>query len=398
MNELAPPRVFLHDGNFTRLGQLTTATQIQRGYKHLTPQQVNTASVQIAINDPLLPDLVRNDGLGRVLVIESDGYPVPWVGVVGEPDGDVGAGVMQIPAKGWGRILNDRRFGAGDGFTGTPGSVFAAMIDRLNAINPMGLSVGTVSDPGGPYSVSLSEVSGLQGLNKLAQETGAEWWLNIEQAGDSGIEITANFGPDRGENHLGDTTLVDPSDTCEVTNYKFNPNGSAYASTITGGQASVTQDYESRSRTTAVLTTAPSGLQEYGRGVPSHTLKLAEEQTGFRERHGLVFFPSGSGNTPATRSHILQVVESVRGEGTITQAAVAALERTPFAVRRARISCYWDGPGSWDNLLVGNVVRLESDTAFGTGFRGPISIVGVQPVEQVGLCDLTVWIGIGEED
>lgn len=393
MNELTVPRVFLHRGDFVRLGRLRTATSVNRSYAHATPQQLNETTVFIALTDSLMGEVLNRDRLGRLLVIESDAYPIPWVGIITDAEGNEDTGEMQIQASGWGLILRQRLFGAIDGFTGTPGNVFLALLDRLNAINTTGLVAGAVSDPGTPYELDLREADGFGALVELADQTGQEWWLDVEQADASGVALTLNYGF-RGENLVdGGRTLHDLRN-CEVPLWGVNTQQGAFATTITGGQAALTQSYGARNRATAV-TSAGSGILDANRAAPAHQ-PVTVQPGDLRLRHGVVFFPEATGGSPPSQRHELRIAEHLRGLGAIAAAAEAALVRRSHAARRAMVSCGWDGPGSWDDLRPGNVLQMVSSRAFG-GFEGPVSIVGVQPMEEGGWCDVNIWIS-EEED
>ena len=398
MTDIAPARAFLHSGDFTRVGQFANATRINRGYKHLTQQQVNTATVTISAADPLVPALRPTAlALGLVLVIDSSSYPVPWVGMVTRVSFLHESEQVRIRAVGWGGVLQNRAFDPTDNFDGTPGSVFSAMLQRINQLNPTGLSLGNVTDPAGAYEIDLPNARAFQGFNTLARDTGQEWSIEVAQANESGITLLMNFEQDRGEDQRGFADdLVSPGN-CAVTESDIDTQNLLAAVSITGGQTSVTQAFRDRTRTTVVRKVADSGLRGFGSDASGHTLQTIDA-TGLRARHGVVFFPQGGGGaSPLTSHHKLRVVESLRGQGGITAAAIAALERHPFAALSARITVFWDpnAPLSqWNHLQVGNLVRLQSNKAFGQSGAYSLSIVGVQPFEEGGFLDLVVWVGV----
>ncbi len=125
------PRVYLHDGNFRRLGQLVSAANVTRGCFHCVPQPFDTALFSVSIDDPLLDAIPCDDPFGRTVVIESSAYPHPWVGKVTGVVGDEIGGTVALTARGWEAILGERYLHASHVFDGGAGACFREIIGAL---------------------------------------------------------------------------------------------------------------------------------------------------------------------------------------------------------------------------------------------------------------------------
>jgi len=378
-------QVHAFDGLFRWLGSFSTAARINRSYKHTEPQRANTADVQVALDDPLLRELLHDDDGGYVIGIFSEAYPVPWVGILVDIDANLETEVVTLRAVGWTAVLAARFFGATDSFSGPPASVFQAMLDRLNQINPVGLTTGIVAAENLSYEIQVADKSAASAFTEFASQTGNEWWIDIPEASESGITLTLNLGRSRGQDRSGSTVLY-PGGGASLTGWRRNERARLYTATITGGQSALTQAYASRTRAVAAT------RQKSSRATASTSVDI-QELGGLRERHGYLFYPETGGRSPVTRRESLRVFEGLRGVGAVTQAAAAALAARGVGGRAVRVQVDWRGAGGWDSLQVGDVVRLTDPDAFGDGIDAPFAIQAAQPFEAGGFLDLVGLIG-----
>lgn len=384
------PRVTLYDGNLNVIGQLATVFGVNRAYRHTVPQSVDVARIDVSRDDVLLDQLLRiDDALGRVVVIESNAYPLPWVGILESLEGDEDSGALRCVARGFEAILAQRYLSPDTTVTGNAGSIFTRLIGAANAINPTGIGIGSVDESGSALTgVQFPDSSPFDALNALAEQTGREWWLSHEVG--SSVDIRAHFARRRGESV--DRVLGDASGACDVTTWSVGSQESAFSVSITGGQTAVTEAYTERRRAIALPSTAAAA--SYRREVASSgdLAITGGRDAAFGERHGGVFYPEQGAASFVTRRHEAVVVENLKALGDLQLAAQVQRQRRPTAPRRASVTVYWQGHGSFDGLEPGNVVGLQSSRAFG-GFDGLIQIVATQPMEELGFCELVVYVG-----
>jgi len=259
------------------------------------------------------------------------------------------------------------------------------MLDRLNQINPVGLTTGIVAAENLSYEIQVADKSAASAFTEFASQTGNEWWIDIPEASESGITLTLNLGRSRGQDRSGSTVLY-PGGGASLTGWRRNERARLYTATITGGQSALTQAYASRTRAVAAT------RQKSSRATASTSVDI-QELGGLRERHGYLFYPESGGRSPVTRRETLRVFEGLRGVGTVTQAAAAALAARGVGGRAIRVQVDWLGAGGWDSLQVGNVVRLTDPDAFGDGIDAPFAIQAAQPFEAGGFLDLVGLIG-----
>jgi hypothetical protein len=87
--------VYLHDGFGRRIGEITTARAIDRAFVLMEPA---SARFFVAVDEPLLQELDPEQG--RIVVIESEQYPYPWVGKLTIPSGNHESGEITVQPVG----------------------------------------------------------------------------------------------------------------------------------------------------------------------------------------------------------------------------------------------------------------------------------------------------------
>jgi hypothetical protein len=357
------PRVYLHDATLKRIAQLGTASSVNRSFELGGP---GNADVSVSPNEPFILDC--NPQLGRVLVIESDSYPFPWVGKVTIARRDRTAGAVVIQAKGFDGILDQRLLGERIAVASTCDKAFRQVLGEVNGTDSTGIEPGAIA--GGPYIEAVfSRQSGTAALNEIAQRAGMEWWLEYAVS-NSGIGIRANLASWRGFDRFNQVTLADPG-TCTYDSWIVDGEAFTFSLTTLGGASSPVASVTERATGSATLSlTSLRGPLGYSvDGIP--------------------------GQSPAlTRADRLIVSDTLRDNGLARDAAEVALARQDGinGVPRQIAVSVPTNAAVWAKLDVGSVVHLSAPDAFFAGFNGPARIRGVQPMEEDGKADVVLQL------
>jgi hypothetical protein len=352
-------RVYIHDGAGRRIGELTTTHNIDRAYVLMEPA---SARFMVSVDEPLLHELDPREG--RMVVIESDRYPYPWVGKLTglgwqREDPAVTATCRSLDAVLTQRFVNGT-------YSGSAGLVFAKVLEDAAASNPTGIAPGTIA-PGPPYAAVLQDRSAFQALNLIAQQTGYEWWVEYDVS-PAQVLTYANFRPARGFDRASTHGLIDGGNA-DWTACKIEGE-TAFALTVVGGQGSTTQTYSERPRHTEGIVVG---------SVHGHSLRRTLSQA-----YGI------------TRIERIRLAENLKSRDLVQDAAQAMMSRWPTP-EQAMEWVVWDVDNhgaqvDWTGFDVGSVIHASAPTAFITGFTGALRIVGVQPSEELGLLRLVVEI------
>ncbi len=170
--------------------------------------------------------------------------------------------------------------------------------------------------------------------------------------------------------------------SCQWTDASLDMSSAYFGVTLVGGASSVLTSYSERERARAVAT--------------AYTKQSADILAAPAAISGHTVEHTTLDATPLTRRERLEVVETLKEQGDLLDASAVTLMRPPQAERTLRVAALDDGSAvPFQNLSVGNIIGLRiPDTTlyFGAGFNGAVRIIGVQPREAEGICDLVVQV------
>lgn len=378
--ETLPARVTLHDGSLRRIGVLTTADQVNRSYGI---DNADRGYVRIAYTDPLI---AQTDPLqGRVVVIESPHYPVPWVGKVTKRKGNHETVTLDLVAMD--KILDARFLPTAYTTSLTAGEEMKRVLATVNDINPTGIQIGRVENHVAIGGLAFPDWSARRALDAIADQAGMEWWVeyDVSDAGD----VTPIFRVERErgyDRYRQDRLVASPEGNADWTEWAEDAEAAALFLTVVAGQSSVTEAYTERTRTVVVGSEA-SGFQPSVAGTIGGTGSVQVDETtaviGSYDRYQ----PPITSNV--TRSQRVEILEQAKTRDVTLQSA-----RVLFNSRRLSerlLTVVHVDPDSWGVLRVGNYLRLSVPApAFVGGFEGPARVLGVQPMEEIGIARMVL--------
>ena len=368
-----PPRAFIHDGSGRRIAELRDAA-LKRAYRTM---QVSRALVVIPENDPQLA--LCDPREGRFLVISSTLYPYVWAGSIATIEGIPSAGIIQIEARSYEGVLQERFLPSGFSVDGTPRAVFRALWDAVEQENPTGVSLSPDLAAGQPFDeTAYGDRSLFDAWNLVAQQTGHEWWLEHEVV--NGVLTTqAQFRPARGQDRTADVRLVvGPWANVRVNRWRDSVEGAQHRIRAVGGATSATQAFSERSRVERRLGKAP--------------VSTAALVTAANSRHGYDFGKWPTGDSVLTRGERLAILENVRGEGALAIAAESLLRQGRTAQRAADIEIQASAD-LWRYCTPGDVIRLTLPAPyFVDGIDAVVAIMDTEIAEELGTLRLNIEI------
>lgn len=368
------PRVYIHDAlTLRRLAQLVDVTSINRSYALW--EHVRQAEFDIPESDEFAS--LTDELAANVIWIESNEYPLPWVGKIVERVFNHRDRTITVHADSYEALLAERYLPAD--FTsprGAPQSM-AAILSQINALNATGIGLGSAHELDAP-AMALSRARGIDALEKLIEAAGAEWWLSyLYEQGE--IAIRLNLASERGADFSNSVVLSQPGNF-EIASSRGNARAIAYAQTVVGGDgvtgATVTRD------------------SQFNRADGDTTQQIVEARRVFR--HGHLLAGETSFAAPTQRREYLARREELVDAGLAPEVAQALMLRERAPKRPLMGRAYPDTEGehatSWKYLEPGNVVWLDSASAFGTGYHGPVAVIAVQPVEHERFVDVVLEV------
>ena len=378
------PRVYLHDGNGRRLGQLTTAESINRSY---SLDKLDRAIVRIALSDPLVE--VCDPLSGRILVIESAHYPLPWAGKVIEWSGDHER--VELVCRSYDGILRQRFLPSGYRTNSTAGEEMRRIVETVNVRNPTGITIGDIENHILVTGVALPDWEAWRALDAIASLAGMEWWLDHETS-PSGIVSRFRVARARGFDRFREVTLTTgPGGNAEWPRWRGDAEAAAFLATVIAGQEDLTQSFTERSRSVQIV-------EEGGGFVPGFAGTEAETIiTTFHRADGTIgtvwrYIPATPATpdhfTPITRREQVSIEEQLRTRDITVQAARMQLAQRRYSEQVIDLNVI--AASAWPDVQPGNVVRLIAHGAFVRGWDGPVRILGVQPMEELGVLRATV--------
>ena len=365
-----PPRVYVHSGDGRRIAELVDAA-VKRSYRTM---QVSRAICVIPETDPQLA--LCDPREGRLLVIESSAFPLIWAGPISSLEGGPVAGTVQIEARSYEAVLQERYLPTECAIDGTSGFVFEALHAAVEAENPTGVSLSRDIAAGQPFDQTVySDRSLFDAWTLVAQQTGQEWWLEHEM-GDDVLQTQAHFRPARGQDRTTDVQLmVGPWANVRVNRWRISVEGAQHRIRGVAGATSATEAYGDRVRVERRLGKAPVS-----------TAQLVQAQN---MRHGYDFGKWPTGDTVLTRGERLAILENVRGAGALAIAAEATLLKGRTAQRAVDIALQ-AAPELWQFCTPGDVVRLNLPAPyFIDGIDTPVAILDVEVSEEDGTLRMT---------
>ncbi len=377
--------VFLHDGNGTRLGQLTTADEVNRSY---ALNEAGIAHLEIAVDDPLIGETKPQRGL--ILVIESALYPRPWVGKVVGRAGVPDEGHVQLQAKDMTTILTER-FTPTDYTTSlSAGPEMTRVLAEINRVNPTGIQPGDISNHGElAAGLAFPEWSGRRAFDAIADSAGIEWWLDHEVFPQA-ISSKLRIAPHRGDNRFRLVQLVE-GEHCTIQRWLEEGEAAAFASSIIAAAESIEQAFVDRIRVTTIVEEGAGFGQQFTPPVPTSNSVVTTGPGGRKTKtsgisiapHGFVREAESLGNNPITRRQIVEVREELKTREITIQAAQFLLRRRALAERVVEVSVV--DVDLWCEVEPGDVIALQSYSAFANeGFEGPARVLGTNPREDEG--------------
>lgn len=376
MVEYAPPRVYVHDGDGRRLCELVEAT----GKRSFGTMQVQRATCVIAETDPNLEH--SDPGQGRFLVIESSLYGLTWAGPLVKITGGPVSGTIQLEARSYESVVQERFLPTGFTASGASGSVFTQLWEAVERENGTGVSLGEVS-AGEPFpDGSYGELSLFGAWNRVAQQTAHEWWL--EHAVVQGrLQTSAHFRPARGQDRTREVTLgVGSWAQVRVNDWWESTEGGVHRLRAIAGATGTTQGFTERSRVE----------RRAGKSAPVSTATLVTAQN---TRHGYSFLKGPTGDSVLTRREQLLILENVRGSGALATAAESVLAKGRAVQRGADLELQGVGE-RWRLIEPGDVVRLMlPEPYFIGGYDGHVAVLDTEPVEELGTLRIIVEVADG---
>lgn len=366
-----PARVFIHDGNGARLCELVDAIG-KRSYRTM---QVSRAIYVIGEDDPNLRHCDPREG--RILVVESSLYPLIWAGPLASMEGNPQQGTIQLEARSYEGVLQERFLPSELTVSGSAGAVFEALWQAVELENPSGVSLSPNLAAGQPFDdTTYSDRSLFDAWNLVAQQTGHEWWLEHEVV--TGVlQTQAQFRPARGQDRSSVRLVVGTQPSERVNRWRISAEGATYRIRAVGGASSATQAFTERSR-----------VERRAGKAPVSTAALVAGGS----RHGFDFSKWPTGENVVTRADRLAIVENVIGAGSLAITAEALLRQGRTA--QLAIDLEVQGvPELWQSCMPGDVISVSLPAPyFIDGYEGTAAIVDTEPWEEAGTLRMTVML------
>lgn len=355
------PRVTIYDAALRRVGQVESAADVNRSYVLDEPGHLD---FMVRPDEEIVSKLSPIEG--RIAVVESDVYPYPWVGKIVSLRRNRRSGSINVSAVGFEQILEYRYTGAALVIDGSVELALRQVLAALNADNPTGILIGNVGGAAVDASTSFVYANGREALDALAELAGAEWWIE-PMLTSAGLEFRLHFRPWRGFDRSSEAPLVDQGN-CYWTDWTMDGEALTYGLTVLGGEASGTQSISERAAATVRTATV-----------------------SFVGPHGYSRFGPVEGTNILNRQDRFTLIQQLRSAGQMEAAAevMLARQRIGGVALGARLSVRLDAT-VWARLDVGSVIECRLPSAFLDGFDGPARILGVQPMEEDGMLDLSL--------
>ena len=357
---MTTPTVHLHTWDFSRIGRVVSAGNVERSY---TIDNNDQASFVVSYDDGLIAEL--RPQLGRVVVIESQSYPYPWVGRLTVIKGDQAKRELTCVAHGYERILEHRYLGASFTVDASADAAIGVLMREVNDSGATGIRFAG-GDARPLVRLSIPHAQARAAIDQIGAYGGIEWHLSYDVTS-AGIDVALHAPRWRGLDRVQSARLVDGV-TASVLSWTEDGEAAAYALSVVGGVASSETAVNDRPRA-----------------------KLLAIAGAYDGPHGYAYQGAREATNRLTQIERRIVSQAVKTAGSTEAAAAALLERHAGTSRRvARVEV--DETELWPLCRPGDVLHLISGTAFTTGIDAPVRVVGVQPDERAGMIGLAVEI------
>lgn len=348
-----PPRVFLHDSSFTRLGRLSNAANVSRSY---TIDSRDVATMDVGFDEPLLYEL--RPALGRVIVIESSSYALPWVGKIVAIKGDQARRTLTVNAKGYSSIFDNRILGPQFTARGAADSIINQALREVNSVSETGVIWAGGSAGEAILQLNAPSQKCRVVFDRAARFGGLEWYIDAEPSPDN-ILLKLLTPKWRGLDRYTEVKIQDGV-SGDLLSWKEDAEAAAFALVVVSAFDAATQSVNDRPIS-----------------------RIAEEAQNIDAPHGYAIDGSEIASTILTRNERAIVSEELKAAGSAAAAADAILAREGGVVRRS-LSLNVTDVSLWSSIQPGDVVRVASKMAFLQGWDGPVRVQAVQPDEERG--------------
>lgn len=346
----------LHEGLKHRLGRVRSARSINRSF---FADRQGTLVWVMSARDPMADHLHAHSGL--VVVVDSEAYPLQWVGKVTRITRQQDNKTYRVVAREYRYILSQRYLAPPATYTGAPGLVFRDILRAAGADNSHGVDEGAIANGINPYAASFPNRNAASAMDAVARDNGMEWWLDYDVSPEQ-VAVTANLAPGRGASHYGHGGVnCGPGGNAQLLQSELDTERSAWRVTLVRGAASALESYSALDRVS---------VRDGGAGVIH----------GFASTRSSV-----DGGSPLSRRDLLLHAEHLKEVGSLSTSAQRLLGAPPLPemLIQARVR-----GEDWEELSVGNTVRVRAPNAFHTGFNGPARVLAAQPKEEIGVIDV----------
>lgn len=367
--EVIAPRLYLHDGAGRRIGN-------QPAYSFVTGRGYHAGRIDHARFGfaALLADGRPDPALGSLrrgpiyVVIESEAYPVPWVGFLTDITPDPDSGVIDGQARSLEGLLAARLLPESFSVTGDSAQSVRHVLNEVNRRNPTGIIADEDMEAGEPFTASFGNWTAGAALDRIARETRRRWWIEHEVS-PAGIVSRLFYGTP-GFDLAGDVWLTEGA----AGNIIPEPSnidlmGDPQLLRALGSTGGIEERRRTATRVPAVLRSDEEALY--------HGYHLRRSAAG--------------GESPIASFERLAVLTHRSAQ---LEAAVEALLADPergAEVVTVRLKGREDDVPYWQRVRVGDIVRLFlMPTSYLEGYDGPASVLGVDPHEPEGYLRLAL--------
>ncbi len=387
------PSVYVHAPSwpYQRVAVLKSASNVARSF---TLMDVGRAQFNVSAVDPWVGPVTRVDGAfqpdafqfnafqltaslhkdyrqdaisrGNFIVIQSERYVRPWVGVITELDDQVSPGTVAVSALSIESLMDTQPtpIATSDYKGRGAGAILYEELQLRNSQGHCGIYLPAVVPSGPAVDISVSGQTVLATARDLHSRTGWEWWVDPFDVSPRRIEMVMQFGYRRGTDKSAQIVLHEGRDFTELTRV-LDTQGLRQSVTVYGaglsGDSSVTRSQSPASAHGQALAVEP-GSELYNR---------------------LVDVP------PALRTSAILYRPLDPNRQALSQDAQRALERPNAAPERYKVTLSM--ASDWNQIEEGDLIRIIRSTKEALGpFNRVLRVTALQPSEESGTIGLAV--------
>jgi hypothetical protein len=278
----------------------------------------------------------------------------PWAGWIDRIQADKSAGTVTVECRDAAGKLAERHSGLTTARSGSAGRIARDVLQEANARNGFGVTWDVTSEQGTPVQdIDVSGSTVLDALNRLAEETGDEWWIELKARGD-GLSFGLHWCEQRGFDLSQYVYLRDGIEVSKLT-YSQDAVEVAESVLVVGGGGNMAERPAAMRSTSAMERANLSGVYVASAGI-------TQQRTA----------------TPIPAMAAERVIVSPRSTDveTLSRIAERDLEAPLGASETLQITV--NERADWRQLAVGNIVRLIASTPWGDLNRR-VRIIEAQP-------------------